>query len=261
MRKFLKDFVRRITHYNNFVDIENVKTELNTILSQNESTLNKYGFIQGTDKSSLITRQGRYIEIAHDYLRHYDFLFNSFRNKKFNLIEFGCAGGSSLRTWKEYFPHVEVYGVDLDENAKKLEEDRIHIVIGNAVAKTTFNELKKEVGTAFIILDDASHAWGDQRRSFEVFWDMVSPGGFYIIEDLECGTLGAYPNYPPEVLDSQSFYDYMHDRSKILRWAPDREPKVNSYHFADLPAHIQKIESEMDMCTFIPGAVIVRKKQ
>jgi len=53
----------------------------------------------------------------------------------------------------------------------------------------------------------------------------------------------------------------MHDRSKILRWAPDRTPEKNSYHFEDLPAQVQKIESEMDMCVFIPGAVIVRKKQ
>ena len=222
--------------------------------------LDKYGFMQDTDKAS-VKLGDHYLRISHDYLRHYDFLFNSFRNNKFNLIEFGCAGGGSLRTWKEYFPNVEVYGIDLDENAKKLEEERIHIVIGNAVSKTTFDELKKEVGTAFIILDDASHAWGDQRRSFELFWDILSSGGFYIIEDLECGTLGAYPNYPPEILDAQPFYDYMQDRSKILRWAPDREPKVNSYHFADLPAHIQKIESEMDMCVFIPGAVVVRKKQ
>ena len=90
---------------------------------------------------------------------------------------------------------------------------------------------------------------------------MLSPGGFYIIEDLECGSLGAYPDYPPEVLDSQPFCDYMHDLSKILRWAPDRNPEKNSYHFTDLPAQVQKIELEMDMCVFIPGAVIVRKKQ
>jgi len=193
-------------------------------------------------------------------LRHYDFLFQSFRKNKFNLIEFGCAGGSSLRTWKEYFPEAEIYGVDLDENAKKLEEERIHILIGNATAKETFNEFKNKIGSAFIILDDASHAWGDQRRSFELFWDLVEPGGFYVIEDLVCGTLGAYPDYPPEVLDSQPFFEYMQDRSKILRWCSDWQPEENSYHFDHLPEQIQKIEREIDMCVFIPGAVIVRKK-
>lgn len=194
-------------------------------------------------------------------MRHYDFLFHSFRNDKFNLVEFGCLGGSSLRTWKKYFPNAEIYGVDLDENAKNLEEERINIVIGNAAAKETFNEFKNKIASAFIILDDASHAWGDQRRSLELFWDLVSPGGFYIVEDLECGALGAYPDYPPEFIDAQPFYEYMHDRSKFLRWAPHLYPEKNSYHFEDLPAQVQKIEREMDMCVFIPGAVIVRKKQ
>ena len=162
--------------------------------------------------------------------------------------------------WEKYFPSAEIYGVDLDETAKRHEQGRIHMVIGDATSQETHDELKAAVGTAFIILDDASHAWSDQRRSFELFWDIVSPGGFYVIEDLECGTDGAYPQYPPKIFDAQPFNEYMHDRSKILRWAPDRQPEKNSYHFEHLPKHIQKIEREMDMCIFIPGAVIVRKK-
>ena len=163
--------------------------------------------------------------------------------------------------WEKYFPSAEIYGVDLDETAKRHEQGRIHMVIGDATSQETHDELKAAVGIAFIILDDASHAWSDQRRSFELFWDIVSPGGFYVIEDLECGTDGAYPQYPPKIFDAQPFNEYMHDRSKILRWAPDRQPEKNSYHFEQLPKHIQKIEREMDMCTFIPGAVIVRKKE
>ena len=53
----------------------------------------------------------------------------------------------------------------------------------------------------------------------------------------------------------------MHDRSKILRWIPEGKPEENSYHFDHLPEQIQKIEREMDMCIFIPGTIIVRKKQ
>ena len=81
-----------------------------------------------------------------------------------------------------------------------------------------------------------------------------------MIEDLECGTLGAYSEFPPKVLDAQPFYSYMQDRCEYLRWASDRNPEENSYHFEQLPAHIQKIQREMDMCIFIPGTIIVRKK-
>ena len=194
-------------------------------------------------------------------MRHYDYLFSQFRAEKFSLIEFGCQEGNSMRMWEQYFPNAEIYGVDLDDDAKQHEKGRVHIVIGDATSPETLAALKAQTGrSAFIILDDASHAWSDQRRSFELFWGMVTPGGFYVIEDLECGTLGAYPAYPPKILDSQPFSEYMHDRSKILRWAPDRRPEENTYHFTHLPEHIQKIEREMDMCIFIPGAVIVRKK-
>ncbi|MBQ7593491.1 MAG: class I SAM-dependent methyltransferase [Synergistaceae bacterium] len=243
-----------------YIDIGDTKAKIERIVSEQGSILDKYGFLENTDKSSVIAGNTR-ISMSHDYLRHYDFLFHSFRAEKFSLIEFGCAEGGSLRTWEKYFPSAQIYGVDLDENAKRHETERIHIVIGDATSTETFETLKASTGgNAFIILDDASHAWGDQRRSFELFWDLVSPGGFYVVEDLECGCLGAFPAYPPKVLDSQPFSEYMHDLSKILRWAPDRNPEENSYHFKHLPKNIQKIKREMDMCVFVPGAIIVRKK-
>ena len=254
----LRFIIRRMGGY--YVRSKEVKAKVEYLLSQDGSTLDRYGVVNETDKASVVP-YGSDVRLSHDYLRHYDLLFQSFRNQKFNLVEFGCFEGSSLRTWKKYFPHAEIYGVDLDENVRKFEEERIHIIIGNAVSQTTFDEIQNKIGTAFIILDDASHAWGDQRRSFELFWKMLSPGGFYLIEDLECGSIGAYPAYPPEVLDSQPFYEYMHDRSKILRWGPDRYPEENSYHFDHLPENVQKIEREMDMCIFIPGGIIVRKKK
>ena len=243
-----------------YIDIGDTKKKIRAILSEQNSCLDKQGFLQGTDKAS-ISVSNMCVGMTHDYLRHYDYLFEQFRPEKIALIEFGCFKGDSLRMWEQYFPHAEIFGVDLDEEAKQHETDRIHIVIGDATSQETHDSLKAATGGhAFIILDDASHAWSDQRRSFELFWDMVSPGGFYVVEDLECGTLGAYPAYPPKVLDSQPFSRYMHDLCEILRWAPDMRPEKNAYHFEHLPSHIQKIEREMEMCIFIPGAVIVRKK-
>ena len=261
LKQSIKNFLNKhgifITkHASNMADF---KAKLSRLVSEQSSLLDKTGFLHGTDKASLQAVSSSF-RIAHDYLRHYDFTFNSFRDKKFSLIEFGCSKGNSLRMWEQYFPNADIFGVDLDESARQHEKGRVHIVIGDAASQDTYNKLQASAGKAFIILDDASHAWSDQRRSFELFWDMVEPEGFYVIEDLECGSLGAYPAYPPKVLDSQPFNEYIHDRSKILRWAPDRQPEINSYHFNHLPEHIQKIEREMDMCTFIPGAIIIRKK-
>ena len=103
----------------------------------------------------------------HDYLRHYDLLFSPLRNEKLAVVEFGCLNGASLRMWTEYFPKAEVYGVDLDEKVKRFDGGRIHIVIGDATHKETYDMLEQQLGNRklMIILDDTSHAWGDQLRS------------------------------------------------------------------------------------------------
>ena len=262
MLKGIRDGVKfaskRFSKY--YVDAREVKSKAQRLLSEQGSNLDRLGFIQGTDKASLMDVSGYCTtDGANDYLRHYDFLFQAFSGGKFSLIEFGCLKGDSLRTWEQYFPNAEIYGVDLDESTKQNEKGRVHIVVGDATSQETYETLKAETGGAFIILDDASHAWGDQRRSFELFWDLVRPGGFYVVEDLGCRAIGVFPQYPPKVIDSQPFFEYMQDRCEFLRWATSVEPERNSYHFEQLPEHIQKIEREMDMCIFFPGTVVIRK--
>ena len=112
-----------------------------------------------------------------------------------------------------------------------------------------------------IILDDASHAWGDQRRSLELFWSMLKPGGFYVIEDLECPSVGVFPQYPPKVLDAQPFINYLFYLCETLRWAPDRGYHYpNEYTFKQTPKIIQDIRLSLDGLYLIPGTAILRKR-
>ena len=37
-----------------------------------------------------------------------------------------------------------------------------------------------------VIIDDGSHKPSDQIKSFEILWPMLSDGGLYIIEDVQC---------------------------------------------------------------------------
>ena len=225
-------------------------------------SLDSLGIKYNTDKASKFTYNNQEYK-GHDYLRQYEIFLKELIKKEFTLVELGCYRGSSLRMWKEYFKKVNVIGVDLNQNlSHALQAENIGYICSDATAEDLPEKILNlcKPDSIMCILDDCSHAWGDQRRSFEMLFPLVKSGGYYIIEDLECGSIGAYPAYPPEVLDSQPFYEYMHDRSKILRWGPDRYPEENSYHFDHLPENVQKIEREMDMCMFVPGAIIVRKK-
>lgn len=239
-----------------------IQERLDCMLSKESMELDLIGFKHNTDKSSLREVKGE-VRPSHDYLRHYDSLFDRFRAEPIALVEFGCAGGASLRMWAEYFPKADIYGVDLNESVKKLEQDRIHIVIGDATKPETRDEIMSQLNgkRPFIILDDASHAWSDQRISLEVFWQSLAPGGFYVVEDLQCATNGAYPQYPPAVLDARPFFDYVLDLCSILRWQ-DRLHKFyqDQWTFKHLPQSVKDIALSLDECHLLPGALALRKR-
>lgn len=59
--------------YKNFyVDAAGIKAKAERIISEQKSILDKYGFMQGTDKAA-IQQTAEYFRVSHDYLRHYDY--------------------------------------------------------------------------------------------------------------------------------------------------------------------------------------------
>ncbi|MBR1579120.1 MAG: class I SAM-dependent methyltransferase [Selenomonadaceae bacterium] len=234
---------------------------IDEMMSAERMTFDLMGFKHGTDKASVMIKNGRLI-LAHDYLRQYELFFAPFRYDEFSLIEFGCWKGESLRLWKEYFPRAQIYGVDIMKSTLDYAEERISVVLGDATRFETFSTFKQMLNGVrpSVIIDDASHAWGDQRRSFELFWRMLAPGGLYIVEDLECGAEGAYPDWPPEVLDSRPFFNYIQDMCMLLRWSQTSRAFLSKDSaFNQLPELTRKIMITLDACYFVPGAVIMRK--
>lgn len=223
--------------------------------------LNSLGNKHNTDKSNEYILENVLTQ-GHDYLKNYELFLKEFINDEFTLVELGCDKGESLRMWREYYPKAEIIGIDIKPEVEKiLEPDNIKFICENAasddlpqkISETATKDIK-------IIIDDCSHAWGDQRYSFEKLFPILSSGGYYIIEDMECGTMGAYPDYPPRFQDSQPFLEYIFDRMRILRVSERRNPVQFRPYFNELPKHIQEIELSIDMATLIHGAIIFRKK-
>lgn len=223
--------------------------------------LEELGVKYNTDKAGMYKRRGNFVK-GHDYLKYYELFLATLKERDFTLVELGCYTGASLKMWKEYFPNASIIGVDLNEKLVTLEEERISFVCSDAVADDLPEKLLQRAGSNnfMCIIDDCSHAWGDQRRSFEMLFPMLKSGGYYIIEDLECGAMGAYPNYPPKVLDSQLFWDYAMDRMKILRVSENRNQINYRPFFSQLPPAVQELEKSIDMAIVVPGAIIFRKK-
>lgn len=152
-----------------------------------ESLAKKYG----TDK------------FQNGYINHYEFHFGEIRDKIKSILEIGVLGGASLRMWRDYFPNASVVGVDINQGSV-FKEDRIVVEWGNIADSKCINRLEA-YGAFDIIIDDASHLSSQQIWSLDHLWPLVSPGGWFVMEDLGTQVRGGkYPGYidqPRTMLD------------------------------------------------------------
>jgi hypothetical protein len=99
------------------------------------------------------------------------------------VCEIGVLHGGSLEMWQALFPDGTIVGVDNDPGASW--------PVGTipVVAEQADPELPDEIravagfGLFDLIVDDASHDGELTRRTFELLWPLVKPGGRYVVED------------------------------------------------------------------------------
>jgi len=95
------------------------------------------------------------------------------------VLELGVKDGESLRMFQSLFPLGEVTGVDCDHDAT-WPEGTVRVVTGQddpglpALAGG---------GPFGLVVDDASHDGELTRKSFDLLWPLVRPGGYYVVED------------------------------------------------------------------------------
>ncbi len=141
-------------------------------------TLFKQGY--ETDKGSV-----------HSYIEVYEEILAPYRNTALNILEIGIFKGNSLRMWQEYFTG-EVHGIDCDTepiggmaNLKPMiDTGEYNIYIFNAESSEEawehFGDRKFDV-----IIEDAGHNIEQQLQMYRVWREYLSPGGVYIIEDIQ----------------------------------------------------------------------------
>lgn len=173
------------------------------------TSLRELGIKYGTDK------------VNHGFCDIYDDIFGSIRNEVVNILEIGVYFGASIMMWKEYFPNGTIYGMDTFEglqgngnkfeNAKKFYDeweinkidsnlsDRIELYVNDQSKEESImsfvNKMKKKGIMFDIILDDGSHLMRDQQISLGYLFELVKPGGYYVIEDVHT-SLGDYDTLP-----------------------------------------------------------------
>ncbi len=140
------------------------------------------------------------------------------------VLEIGVYGGESLRMWQSLFPLGEVAGVDCDPNA----------VFPEGTTKVLGHQQDPgltRLGYFDLIVEDASHDGKLSKKTFEILWPQVNPGGFYVMEDWFIGlpestTLRGY-RVPSMLSTAESFLS-------LLTWDSDCESVHYKYGLAIL---------------------------
>jgi SAM-dependent methyltransferase len=134
--------------------------------------------------------KGSQIQCAHQYSRVYEKLFAPLRDEPLRILEIGLARVEagrecpSLRVWLDYFPNAQVFGFDIEDHSDFVHE-RARVYRGDQGDPATLRAFKRWVGGPMdIIIDDGSHYFHHQQTSLANLFDLLKPGGLYIIEDL-----------------------------------------------------------------------------
>jgi len=195
-----------------------------------------------TDKSSLF----------HDYTKIYDFVFKNLRNEKYKFLEIGVLDGASIKMWRDYFNNSQIIGIDVDQNCKLFENDRINIEIGNQTDLNFLDKLVEKYQSFDIILDDGGHTWYQQKTTFKHLFEFVSPNGFYIIEDLSTSYL------------SGSVWDTDTENTTTLLKSLIDDVNLNGKSIVGVREiknkNINYYESTIEYMLFFKGTCIIKKR-
>jgi hypothetical protein len=118
------------------------------------------------------------------YFEIYENIFNRFKNKKIIFVEIGVGDGGSPHMWRAFFgKKARIIGIELNPDAKKLEDDGFEIYIGDQSTKEFWYKFYKKIGKIDILLDDGGHRNLQQITSVVESIKNIKNGGMILVED------------------------------------------------------------------------------
>ncbi len=87
-----------------------------------------------------------------------------------------------------------MFAIDINPRCLRFATPRTQVDLVDQSDSNALIAYAKANGPFDIIIDDGSHMSSHQILSFETLWPYISPGGFYVVEDVETSYTGRYPN-------------------------------------------------------------------
>ena len=164
--------------------------------------------------------QGRLIDRWEHYFSIYDRHLAKFQKQFCTVLEIGVSHGGSLQVWKEYLPHANITGVDIDPRCQAFGATPDQVITADQ-GNAEHMEAIAGLWAWDIVIDDGSHVPEHQGISFKAIWPKLNPGGVYIIED--CHQHFPYLDPIPDMVTTYPWVLVAEKPKRIIRGTPSRE--------------------------------------
>ena len=121
---------------------------------------------------------------------HYETYLAGLRDQPITLLEIGIgggpdpsSGGASLRTWRDYFPHARIAGLDIHDKSPHAQ-DRVQVFQGDQSNAASLRAVAERLGELDVVIDDGSHFSAHITLTFETLFPALKKGGLYFVEDV-----------------------------------------------------------------------------
>jgi hypothetical protein len=133
---------------------------------------------------------------VHSYLDLYEKLLCNKKYSAKNILEVGIGdfcekNGGSLKLWKDYFINATIYGLDILNDSRVIDELKnnprvILYTSSNAYDDIFFNNkiLSKNIKFDFM-LDDGPHTLESMIKFIKLYSQVIADDGILIIEDVQ----------------------------------------------------------------------------
>jgi len=199
------------------------------------------------EKSSPDSTKREFIKWKH-YFEIYERHLSRFHGTDVHLVEIGVLQGGSLQMWKKVFgPNAKIFGIDINPECKKLEDEQISIFIGDQEDRSFLKSLTEKIPRIDILIDDGGHTMKQQVNTFEELFPYIDNNGVYLCEDLHTSYWpdwgGGYKKDDTFIEYSKNFIDYInawHSLSENELAVTEFTKSVHSLHYYDSVLVIEK---------------------
>jgi len=168
------------------------------------------------------------------YFSVYDEIFKKYIGKKIVFVEVGILHGGSLVMWRNYFGNqARIIGIDINPEAKKLEDRGFEIYIGSQSSKDFWDNFFKDVGPVDIVLDDGGHQYKQQIITAHESIKNINDGGVLVTEDTHTSYMPnfGYPSKYSFINFAKNKIDKINYRFPLFKDKDNIEKKIFSINF------------------------------